>query len=87
MSIETLGEAYRAGWSVTVRCAIGKGDGMKKFRECVTRGPLDMKTLVSTRGADFPLARLESRLKCPTCGSRRVAVIFDVPRNENKISA
>lgn len=87
MSIETLGEAYRAGWSIKVRCAWGKGHSMKKVCECVSLGNLDMKTLVWTRGADFPLARLESRLKCPRCGSRRVAVMFDIPQNENKMSA
>jgi DNA-directed RNA polymerase subunit RPC12/RpoP len=27
----------------------------------------------------FPLSNLESRLKCPMCGSRHVAVILDVP--------
>ena len=27
-----------------------------------------------------PLASLETRLRCPRCGSRRVVVIFDVPK-------
>ena len=87
MNIETLGEAYRAGWSIKVRCVFGKGDGMKKVRECVSRADLDLRTLVWTRGADFPLARIETRLKCPSCGSRRVAVIFDMPTNQDRMSA
>src|SRR3954452_13375469 len=33
-------------------------------------------TLVWTRGAAFPISQLDSRLKCPLCGSRRVALIF-----------
>jgi hypothetical protein len=27
MPVETLGEAYAAGWSLTVRCAFGKNSG------------------------------------------------------------
>lgn len=30
-------------------------------------------------GRDSPMARLESRLKCPRCGSRRVRLAFSVP--------
>ncbi len=52
---------------------------MKRVRECVYGGELDLQTLVWTRGRDFPLARLESRLKCPRCGSRRVRLAFGVP--------
>ena len=87
MSIETLGEAWRAGWKVKARCAWGKHDGMKSIRECVARIDHDMQTLLWTRGEGFPLGRLESRLKCPACGSRRVRVVFDIPRNENKMRA
>ena len=87
MSIETLGEAYSAGWRIKVRCAFGKGDGMKKVRECISRAELDMETLVWTRGKNFPLARLESRMKCPRCNSRNVVVIFDIPRKQDRLSA
>jgi len=52
---------------------------MKRVRECKQSAELDLETLVWTRGAAFPLARLESRLKCPRCGSRRVTILFDVP--------
>jgi len=79
MTVETLGEAFDFGWRVTARCAWGKGDGMKRHRECTSRYELDLATLVWTRGRAFPLSRLESRLKCPRCGSRRVASIFNVP--------
>jgi hypothetical protein len=40
----------------------------------VYRKQLDLETLVSTRGPNFPLSRLKSRLMCPACGSRRVTV-------------
>lgn len=87
MAIESIGEAYDHGWRVTVRCAWGPLDGMKRVRECVYGAELDLTTLVWTRGRDFPLARLESRLKCPACGSRRVRLAFSVPPTANRILA
>ena len=88
MSVETLGEAYRLGWQVTAKCAYGNRQGLKTIRECAFKAKLHLPTLVWTRGADFPLARLESRLKCPACGSRRVTIMFDVPAlpQQNRIS-
>src|SRR4051812_3745418 len=73
-------EAWRLGWRVTARCAFGRRDGMKSIRECTYRAELNMQTLVWTRGPNFPLSRLESRLMCPECGSRRVALLFEVPK-------
>ena len=46
---------------------------------CEQTVELDMRTLVWTRGEAFPLEMLQSRLKCPRCGSRRVQVIFEPP--------
>jgi hypothetical protein len=86
MAVETLGEAYGLSWRVMVRCAHGPRDGMKRVRECVYGGELDLATLVWTRGRDFPLARLESRLKCPACGSRRVRLAFSVPPNAARVA-
>ena len=79
MPVETLGDAFDHGWRVTARCAWGKRDGMKSPRECLHREELDMATLVWTRGRAFPLSRLECRLRCPRCGSRRVSILYDVP--------
>jgi DNA-directed RNA polymerase subunit RPC12/RpoP len=87
MAIETLGEAMDFSWRVTVRCADGPRDGMKRVRDCVYGGELDLNTLVWTRGRDFPLARLENRLKCPRCGSRRVRLAFSVPPSSRQIRA
>jgi hypothetical protein len=42
VSIETLGEAFSAGWRIKVRCAWGPHDGMKRVRECVFGGELDL---------------------------------------------
>jgi DNA-directed RNA polymerase subunit RPC12/RpoP len=38
-----------------------------------------METLVWTRGRGFPLSRLETRLRCPRCGSREVVVLYQPP--------
>jgi len=55
-------------WRVTVLCAWRKHDGMKRKRECVYGAKLDLQALVWTRRRVFPLARLESSMKCPACG-------------------
>jgi hypothetical protein len=52
---------------------------MKRVRECIRGAELDLRTLVWTRGRDFPLSGLESRLKCPRYGSRRVVVMVTTP--------
>jgi DNA-directed RNA polymerase subunit RPC12/RpoP len=83
MGIETIGEAWSLGWTLTMRCTWGKREGMKSIRACNYRRQLDMETLVCTRGRDFPLSGLDTRLRCPRCGSRRVAVMFSPPTNYN----
>jgi len=82
MPTETIGEAYLRGWRVTARCSFGRSEGPKSqsSRECNYRKELDMETLVWTRGREFPLSRLESRLRCPRCGSRNVVVLYQPPR-------
>ena len=83
MAVETIGEAFSLGWRVTARCVYGREDGpsSKSSRECTYRRELDMETLVYTRGRAFPLSRLESRLRCPRCGSRNIVVMFQPPTN------
>jgi hypothetical protein len=51
------------------------------MRKCVYRKQLDLETLVATRGPNFPISRLETRLMCPACGNRRVTVVFEPPSN------
>lgn len=77
--IETLAEARDAGVHITARCGWGQRDAMKRIRECKTSIRFDLDTLIWTRGATFPVSMLESRLKCPRCGSRRVVLLFDLP--------
>jgi hypothetical protein len=88
--VETLGEAYRLGWRATASC-IWSGPNPKSRHgrvrtECDTTAELDMKTLLWTRGANFPLKLLESRLRCPQCGKLGVTVLFAVP-NQPKSQA
>ena len=87
MAVATIGEALRLGWRIRVRCAWGKRDAGKSRRECVVGDELDLATLDWTRGADFPIARLESRMKCPHCGSRRVVLLFDLPSEPARMVA
>ena len=73
MVVETVGEACQPDyWPVTARCAFGRNDGMRSIRSCVYQYDLDLRTLIWTRGASFPLSNLATGLKCPSCGSRRV---------------
>ena len=81
MQVETLGAAKSLGWKVHMRCDGGYRQETRSMRRCVFRGQLDLETLVATRGLNFPISRLESRLMCPTCGNRRVTVLFEPPRN------
>jgi hypothetical protein len=77
--IETLGEARDSRMTLTARCAWGRREGMKSIRECKASIALDLETLIWTRGEKFPISMLESRLKCPRCGSRRVVLMFGLP--------
>jgi len=81
MGVETIGEAWSLGWRVVARCVSGREDGpsSRSSRECTYRRELDIETLVCTRGRAFPLSRLESRLRCPRCGNRRMIVMFEPP--------
>ena len=79
--IETIGQAREYGWRITARCAKGREDHAgKSSRPCQHRYELDLETLLWMRGARFPLSRLSGFLKCPRCGSRQIAVMFDIPQ-------
>ena len=85
MEVDTLGAARSLGWKVHMRCSDGYGEGTKSVRRCTYRKQLDLDTLICTRGPNFPLSRLESRLMCPACGSRSVIVVFEPPTNRNVV--
>jgi hypothetical protein len=80
MAVHTLGEAWKLGWRVRVRCLV-TGPPAKSHHDrvaiyCDASADLDMKSLVWTRGEGMPLDQLAGRLKCPTCGNRRVQCGF-----------
>ena len=79
--ISILGQAYEAGWRVNIRCNHGPMRGMKRTAPCHDSAELDVETLLWTRGEGFPLEKLGSRLKCPTCWSRRIFVLFNERAN------
>jgi hypothetical protein len=89
MAVATLGEAWKLGRRVRVRClwlAPGAKSSPGRLQiQCETTAELDMKTLVWTRGEQFPLDQLESRLKYPRCGQRRVTVMFEIPDNPRAV--
>jgi hypothetical protein len=71
MEVKTLGAARSLGWKVHMRCAHGYWEGTRSMRRCVYRKQLDLETLVATRGPNFPLSRLESRLMWKSKGDGR----------------
>jgi hypothetical protein len=83
MPVQTLGEAWKLGWRVRVRCLLTTDNPHSRNKrisiECNTSAELDMKSLVWTRGDAFPLDQLCTRLKCPRCGNRNIQLVFDVP--------
>jgi len=87
MAVETIGEAHSYGWRIRARCAHGKRDAMKSIRECTYSAELDMETLVWIRARALPLAWLQERLRCPTCGSRRITIAYILPSESNAASA
>jgi hypothetical protein len=60
---------------------VGNGEfgGMKSIRQCDARFDLDIETLIWTCGGAIPISMLSGRLKCPRYGSRRVALMFNLP--------
>lgn len=83
---EKDGDAFEvAALAITARCALGKRDGMKSIRECHNGFELDLQTLIWTRGRGFPLSSLQTRLRCPRCGSREVRLLYNVPTEPSRL--
>lgn len=81
--VTTLGQAYDAGWRLTVRCN-RRREGLTSVRPCITpfgSYAVDLKTMLWTHGRDCPLMWLDGRLKCPHCGTRHVFLLWSWPGN------
>jgi len=76
--VETLGDAFDAGWMVEVRCGRRRA-GLKSVRACTGRQVLAPESMLWTHGRAFPVALLPDRLKCPSCGTRHVLVVWIAP--------
>ena len=76
--VETLGDAFDAGWTVGVRCGRRRA-GLKSVRACSSRQTLDLESMLWTHGRAFPVTLLPERLKCPSCGTRHVLVVWIAP--------
>jgi hypothetical protein len=81
MQLETLFDVWNSGARLYARCAWGRREGLKSVRACIGNAELDVASLLWTRGRDFPIAMLSSRLRCPVCGSRKVSVRISIPGN------
>lgn len=56
MEIESLGDAWEAGYRLRTKCAWGKRrDGLKSIRACSFEYELDVSTLLWTSGRPFPV--------------------------------
>ena len=78
-TVTNIGDAYNAGWGIRMRCRRGDHRGIVKIDACRYEAVLWLRTLVATRGRDFPLARIADRIRCPNCGDLGVMLAFDVP--------
>jgi hypothetical protein len=90
MGVNTLGEAWRLGWRVRVRCLLVGRKPKTRDRNsvwCDTTTELDMKTLVWTRGEAMPLDNLGRLFRCPKCGNRTIRLTFHVPNQPNAQAA
>ena len=79
MAIETLGALWEQGWTISARCHAPRKRGMKSGHACNWRCELDVRTLLVTRGAPFPVERLSEMMICPRCRQRQVMLTFLSP--------
>jgi hypothetical protein len=77
--IATLGQAVAAGWRLTARCD-RRRTALKSARPCpLGSARLDLATMLWTHGRDYPLSRLQGRVRCPGCGTLHVLLLWRWP--------
>jgi hypothetical protein len=79
VDIENLWNVWEAGGPLYARCEKPRREGLKSVRPCSNQYELDVRTLLWTRGRDFPISMLSSRMRCPKCGAREVSVRRSLP--------
>jgi hypothetical protein len=83
MSVETIGEAYMLGWRIHARCAWGRREAMKSVRGCQGKAELDLHNPGLDEGRCFPDHQPGEPAKMPALRSRRVSIMFDLPKEPN----
>jgi hypothetical protein len=76
--VNTLGQAQLSGWLISLRCARTR-EGLKSARACPLPFVLHLPSLVAALGHDTRLDALQTRLRCPRCGSTRFTVSMSIP--------
>ena len=68
MAVTTLGQAFKMVWRLKVQCRwFGPQKRSERVRPwCDTSAVLDIKTLLWTRGEDFPLELFAEPTEMPT---------------------
>jgi hypothetical protein len=78
-SVEYLGSAYHAGWSIVLTCQRSH-QGLKSVKPCREPYLIDLGSLVAALGHTFPINQLERKLCCPNCGSVHYDLRWIVPK-------
>lgn len=79
-AVETVREAWLAGWTAKARCLSKRQAKPKDTRDCGFSTNIDMATLAMTKGPNFPISMLGTRLMCPRCNGRAIAILFEPPK-------
>lgn len=83
--METLGDAWEAGWEIAAQCHGGLLDqGPGKKARCEWKHDLDMKTLLAAKGRKFPICDLAFKVRCPRCGILGLRLMFYVPSGKDR---
>lgn len=75
----TLRDAQEGKWRAYLTCQ-RRYAALKSAESCPGTVALDIATLIVALGDQFPLLRLKSRSKCPSCGTSSVAIDWQVPQ-------
>lgn len=79
-AVETIRDAWQAGWKAKARCLSKRHAKPKDTRDCSFSTEIDMTTLALTKGPNFPISMLGTRLMCPRCNGRVFAIMFEPPK-------
>lgn len=83
--METLGDAWEAGWQVSAVCHGGMIDlGPRSKKRCDWRYELDLTTLLAAKGRKFPICDLAYKVRCPRCGILGLRLMFYVPSSHDR---